>query len=674
MAAQVNMIRPLARLKSPQSATPAFGVTRSELPMQMQDGKGPVTILLVDDQPAKLLTYEVILQELGENLVKATSGREALDHLLKSDVAVVLMDVSMPEIDGFELADMMRQHPRFQKTPIIFVSAVHLTDVDRIRGYQSGAVDYISVPVVPEVLRAKVSVFAELHRKTRQLQDLNRELEVRVAQRSEELRILNEQLQERVAELESIMSVLPIGVVVAHDARCERVTGNAALSEILSTTQGENLARSFRPGGEFRVFDQRGLVDHDALPVQRAVRMQKPTGMAELEIHVRENVPVSMVASASPLFDEIGNVRGAVGVFFDVTERKRMEDTLRERAELLDLASEAIMVRDSSGNIQFWNAGAEALYGWSRNEVTGMKAHEILRTKLPVAEEEIVSSLSLNGRWEGNLVQSTRTEREIVVASRQALKLNSALVLEINRDITSQLIAEEALRRNDRLAAMGKVAGIVAHEINNPLAAITNLFFLLREHPSLDEQARHYAQLAEQELSRVAHITKQTLSFYRESKHAVQLPLSLLLDEILELQQRPMQINRISIERRYEIEGHVHGFPAELKQVFLNLIINAIQAMPEGGRLRVRVASAGKRSLKSAGVRVSITDSGFGVRSDDAKHLFEPFFTTKSTKGTGLGLWISRGIVQKHDGTLSFRSIIRPSGAVTCFQVFIPTL
>ena len=135
-----------------------------------------VNILMVDDQPAKLLSYEVILNELGENLVKAHSGREALEVLLKMDVAVVLMDVSMPEIDGFELADMIRAHPRFHKTAIIFISGVHLTDLDRLKGYERGAVDYISVPVNPELLRAKVSVFAELHRKTQQLEVLNREL------------------------------------------------------------------------------------------------------------------------------------------------------------------------------------------------------------------------------------------------------------------------------------------------------------------------------------------------------------------------------------------------------------------------------------------------------------------------------------------------------------------
>src|SRR6201984_141070 len=144
--------------------------------MNITVGTSPVNILMVDDQRSKLLSYEVMLAELGENLVKAPSGREALELLLKTDFAVVLMDVSMPELDGFELAEMIRQHPRFQKTAIIFISAVHLTDVDRLKGYERGAVDYISVPIIPELLRAKVSVFAELHRKTRQLEALNQEL------------------------------------------------------------------------------------------------------------------------------------------------------------------------------------------------------------------------------------------------------------------------------------------------------------------------------------------------------------------------------------------------------------------------------------------------------------------------------------------------------------------
>jgi signal transduction histidine kinase len=143
-----------------------------------------VNILMVDDQPAKLLSYEAMLTGLDVVLIKATTGRAALEILLKTDIAVVLMDVSMPELDGFELAALIRQHPRYQKTAIIFISGVHLTDLDRIRGYELGAVDYLPVPVIPEILCAKVSVFVELYRKTRQLEELNLDLESRVIERT----------------------------------------------------------------------------------------------------------------------------------------------------------------------------------------------------------------------------------------------------------------------------------------------------------------------------------------------------------------------------------------------------------------------------------------------------------------------------------------------------------
>jgi signal transduction histidine kinase/ActR/RegA family two-component response regulator len=156
-----------------------------------------VNILIVDDQPGKLLTYEAMLGDLGETLLTASSARQALEHLLRSEVAVMLVDVCMPELDGFELAAMMRAHPRFQKTPIIFVSGVYLTEFDRLKGYASGAVDYVPVPVVPEILRAKVGVFVDLFRKTRDLERLNRELERRVAERTAELEASTANLRDR---------------------------------------------------------------------------------------------------------------------------------------------------------------------------------------------------------------------------------------------------------------------------------------------------------------------------------------------------------------------------------------------------------------------------------------------------------------------------------------------
>lgn len=494
---------------------------------------------MVDDQPAKLLSYEVILAELGENLIKATSASEALALLLKNDIAVVLMDVSMPDLDGFELADVIRQHPRFQKTAIIFISGVHLTDSDKIQGYRSGAVDYISVPVVPEVLRAKISVFADLHRKTRMLEALNNQLEQRVAERTEELR--------------------------------------------------------------------------------------------------------------------------------------RSEDEFRTRAELLELATEAIVVRDLDGNIVFWNSGAEQLYGWKRDEALGQDLHSTLKTVFPVSREVIESDLRERKRWQGNLLQKKRDGTDVIVACRKTMNHEGDAVLEVIRDITAQIQAEEALRETEKLAAMGRVAGIIAHEINNPLAAITNIFFLLRNHPSLDEEARHCAALAEQELQRVAHITRQTLSFYRESKTPIAVTLTELLDDVVGLQERQIQNSHIKLRKQYHVPGLVHGFPVELRQVFLNLIGNAIQAMPNGGNLCLTVRETCDWTLRRRGISVSIVDTGTGVKPQDSKRLFEPFFSTKSTKGTGLGLWISRGIVQKYEGRISFRSLTAKNRTATCFRVFLPS-
>jgi signal transduction histidine kinase len=163
--------------------------------------RDPVNILVVDDQPAKLMSHEAILEPLGEKIIKASSGKEALEQLLRQEIAVVLIDVCMPELDGFELASLIREHPRHQRTAIIFVSAVHLSEIDRLRGFECGAVDYVSVPVEPEILRARVGVFADLHRKTKQLEWLNRDLERRVTERTAELTEAATRLRDSEMEL-----------------------------------------------------------------------------------------------------------------------------------------------------------------------------------------------------------------------------------------------------------------------------------------------------------------------------------------------------------------------------------------------------------------------------------------------------------------------------------------
>ncbi|HXO39315.1 MAG TPA: HAMP domain-containing sensor histidine kinase, partial [Candidatus Acidoferrum sp.] len=169
-----------------------------------------------------------------------------------------------------------------------------------------------------------------------------------------------------------------------------------------------------------------------------------------------------------------------------------------------------------------------------------------------------------------------------------------------------------------------------------------------------------------------SHITRQSLSFYRESQQAVPVSVAKVLDDVLELQGRHFRLNGVELNKEYKSNGLILAYPAELKQVFLNLVGNALQAMPTGGRLRVTVRETAERGKVPRGIRISVCDTGSGIRPEDAKRLFEPFFTTKSTKGTGLGLWISKGIVQKYDGTIKFRSVRVNGGSATCFSVFIP--
>jgi PAS domain S-box-containing protein len=294
-----------------------------------------VNILMVDDQPAKLLSYEVMLAELNENLIKATSAKAALEILLKTDVAVVLMDVSMPELDGFELAAMIRQHPRFQRTAIIFISAVHLTDLDRLKGYEHGAVDYISVPVIQELLRAKVRVFAELHRKTRQLEALNRDLERRVLERTEELAAkaelllrLNVQLMSKNQELDAIISTAPDVIFSSQ---------GDGYYEYVSDRFHEYTGSSADAGKSISWLD---YVHPDDIERSKAGWMQsvQDCGRYESEYRLRSKDGVYrwFRTRAVPIRDPEGRIVKWYGACSDIHDSKVLEQSIRDNAIQLE--------------------------------------------------------------------------------------------------------------------------------------------------------------------------------------------------------------------------------------------------------------------------------------------------------------------------------------------------
>lgn len=343
------------------------------------NARDPVNILLVDDQPAKLLTYEVMLRDLGENLIRASSGKEAFAHLLKADVAVVLVDVCMPELDGFELVTMLRQHPRFERTAVIFISAIHQSEYDLLRGYESGAVDYVSVPVVPEVLRAKVRIFVDLHRKTRQLEQLNAELERRVAERTAALESSTFKLREGEERLRLASEAADFGTY-DYNVQTDRLHCSPPLKRLLNTSIDGELS-----------LDQFVALCHpdDSEAVRASMLSAGQEGTNRREIEYR--VPLeggrirwlldrgAVLGAAGPERQPASRVMGTV---VDITKRKQAESNQLLLMAELDhrvkniLANVIAMARLSSKGASSVGSFVEALDGRIQSMA---RAHRLLR-------------------------------------------------------------------------------------------------------------------------------------------------------------------------------------------------------------------------------------------------------------------------------------------------------
>jgi len=248
-------------------------------------------------------------------------------------------------------------------------------------------------------------------------------------------------------------------------------------------------------------------------------------------------------------------------------------------------------------------------------------------------------------------------------------------VASIARDVSQQKKVEKALHTSERLATVGKLAATIAHEINNPLEAVTNLVFLAQGCMG-DRDGKVFLEQAQQELARMALLTKQTLGFYRENKGARQLTLGELITPLVSVFSARARNKQISIETDIRENPTLMGIPGEIRQLFANLLNNSIDAVSDRGRILIRLSAThqykGHKGHKRAGVRLTVCDNGPGIAPEVRKKLFEPFFTTKRDVGTGLGLWVSSNILRKHDGSIRLRSSVAPGKSWTVFSVFFP--
>jgi PAS domain S-box-containing protein len=344
---------------------------------------------------------------------------------------------------------------------------------------------------------------------------------------------------------------------------------------------------------------------------------------------------------------------------------------------------EGVVATDARGFVTFINPVAQQLTGWSDLEALNRPLAEILHvideaTRVRFADPlyDRVAAEKANHDF-AHLAMTGRNGHEFPVDFNAAPILNDRRervgMVFVFRDVTQRRQTEHALLVSERLTQAGRLSATIAHEIRNPLDTVANLIYLLQHENSPSLMTKQYLQMAAEELSRITQITGQLLTFHREARHPVEVSVSEVLESVETLFAPQIRKCKVTIDKHFETSARIRGFPGELRQVFSNLVGNALDAMPNGGRLIIRVReSARADDALRRGVRVTVVDTGSGISIGIKRNLFAPFYTTKGEKGTGLGLWVSRGIIEKHEGTIHVISSVREGRSGTAFSVFLP--
>ena len=392
-----------------------------------------------------------------------------------------------------------------------------------------------------------------------------------------------------------------------------------------------------------------------------------------------------------PVRDSSGNITRWFGTNTDVSAEIETQDALRKSKEKLEVAlvasqrlaaivessDDAIVSKNLDGTVTSWNRRAEQMFGFSAEEMIGESILKIIPDHLQITEQEILATIARGDRIEHfETIRRTKSGELLEVSlTISPTKDESGRIVgaaKIARDITQRRKTEHALRTTERLASVGRLASTVAHEMNNPLEAVTNLVYLAQRTESID-QIKELLATAESELGRASLITKQTLGFYRETKDLSPRRVGSLIQPLISIFESRFQNKAILVDCEVRHDPEVFCVPGEICQLFANLLGNSIDAVPGGGRIRIRISAASEHGGDSRnGVRLTVADSGAGIPPSLKEKLFEPFFTTKKDVGTGLGLWICKSIVENHRGSIRIRSCAVPGRSWTVFSVFLP--
>lgn len=608
-----------------------------------------IRVLLVEDSATDALIVE---EELGHradtpfSVVQVAQLSEALAQLETEHFDVVLLDLGLPDSCGFET--FVRLHHAAPEVPIVVLSGQDDEELG-IKSVQAGAQDYlVKGRMGEETLPRSIRYAIERQRAARTLSECQ-----------ERYRLLIERSPDAYL-------VHSDGEIVFANAASLKLFGADHLDQLLGRSFLKTVSPEFHGLISKRV--QNGQTNGSNPPIEvLGTRLDGRT--------------VAVQGTSNPLIYE-GKLAVQV-VLHDVTEQKQAEGRLREQAKLLDLSQDAIMVRDMKDRVEFWNHGAENLYGWTAAEVQGKEASGFLYQDEPAFAAAARAVLIENGKWSGECKHTCKNRSTVRVRTRWTLVRDDfglpKSVLIINTDITEQKRIEEQFLRAQRLESIGTLASGVAHDLNNILVPILMAAPLLREDMPAEEREKLLA-IVQSSAERGASIVKQVLTFARGADgDRVLLQPIYLVQEIAKIAEETFP-KSVAIRTNYpEDLWTIVADPTQLHQVLLNLCINSRDAMPTGGTLTLALenfevddhyvsmipgAKAGPHVL------LQVRDSGMGIPSDIIDKIFDPFFTTKELgQGTGLGLSTAIGIVKSHGG---FMEVYSEVGRGTSFKVFLP--
>ena len=642
-----------------------------------QDEHTRIGILLVDDRQENLVALEAILEHPDYRLVKANSGDEALKCVLKEEFAAILLDVQMPGLDGFETAALIHRRKRSRHVPILFITALNKEDGYVFRGYSLGAVDYIFKPVDPDVLRAKVGVFAELYRKGWQIR-LQAEQLLNSERRDQEreltaVRASSESRYRHLADAipQMVWATDLKGTVTYVNQRWIDYFGTSpigtrfgALRAVAHTEDFLATARALRKAAR------------TVLPVSVEVRLC-PMNRKDHRWHLLQLVPEHSA---------LGTVEGWLGTATDIHDQKRLEhERAHERERLattLRCIADGVITTDLEGRVVLINKAAELLTGWLQSEAQGTPITQVLDLRVHPGGGAVDSPLTVVFD-EGAAIEEehcaylrSRAGVDRLVAKKSAPiwgPSNEPVgAVVVFQDITERRRMEEEQQKASRLESIGILAGSIAHDFNNILTAIMGNISLAKLYATQGDNVYERLSEAEKAALWARDLTQQLLTFSKGGSPVRQhLDLAALVEEAANFATRGARVScRFSIEDRL----HVEADESQLRQVIHNLVLNAQQAMPEGGEVRIgvrKVRIGRDRDLPlAAGEYAEMTcrDVGVGIPPENISKIFDPYFTTKQ-RGSGLGLATSYSIIKRHEGLIRVESRV---GRGSCFFVYLP--